>query len=340
MRRGTLLGILAGLFTAAPAMADEIEDFYRGKQIGFIIRAAPGGNYDLYLRTLGRHMTKHIPGNPAMLPLNMPGAGGLTALNHFDKVAPHDGTAITMVTATTAMDQSLGTDPHLKTDVGALNWLGNVSDENLFLVTRRDSPTKTIEDARTRATPLAATGVGGVEVILVGVANRALGTRFNNILGYQSGPAMNLAMQRGEAEGRVTTNLRALFATTPGGADAFNVIIQAGVRKDPNFPNVPLLEDLASGPEQKAALQYISKVIGLSRPVATNERAPPARVAALRRAFEATMRDPEFLADARKQDLDVNPWPADKVAATVRDILDAPATTKDLLRKSLDVSTR
>ena len=144
------LTFVASLFAAVPAFADEVEDFYRGKQIQFIIRAAPGGNYDLYLRTLGRHMMKYIPGNPAMTPVNMPGAGGLTALTHFDKVAPHDGTAITMVTATTAMDQALGTDPHLRTDVGALNWLGNVSDENLFLVTRADSPTKTIDDMRSK----------------------------------------------------------------------------------------------------------------------------------------------------------------------------------------------
>src|ERR1041384_4457044 len=123
------------------ALAAPVADCYRAKQIKVIIRAAPGGNYDLYLRLLARHIVKHVPGNPTAVPMNMPGGGGLTALNYFDKVAPHDGTALTMVTQTQPMDQALGLDKS-GIDMRKIGWLGNMSDENLFLVTRRASVTK------------------------------------------------------------------------------------------------------------------------------------------------------------------------------------------------------
>src|SRR5262245_46576753 len=145
------------------SLADPVADFYRGKQLKVIIRAGPGGNYDLYLRLLARHIVRFIPGNPTAVPMNMPGGGGLTALNYFDKVAPHDGTALTMVTQTQPMEQALGLD-RSKIDMRALNWIGNMSDENLFVVTRRASSTRTLEDARQRETTLAATGAGGSEV--------------------------------------------------------------------------------------------------------------------------------------------------------------------------------
>ena len=317
------------------ARAESAEEFYRGKQIKMIIRAAPGGNYDLYLRAIGRHMGKHMVGAPTFLPVNMPGAGGLTALNYFDKVAPHDGTSITIATATVAMDQALGTDPNLKTDLGKLNWLGNVSDENLFLVTRRDSPVRTMADARLRLSQIAATGAGGLEEVLMSIMNRIVGTKFKPVIGYQSGPAMTLALERGEVDGRFTTNLRSLFGTAANGADLYNVLLQIGIRRDPTVPDAPMLSDLAETPQQKEALDLVSKVIGLSRPVAANERTPPERVAALREAFQATLRDPEFLQEAKRMELDVNPWTGDEVAQAIRSILEAPAGTKDLVRAAL-----
>jgi len=317
------------------ATAESVDDFYRGKQIRFLIRAAPGGNYDLYARTLGRHMSRYIPGEPSVLPVNMPGAGGLTALHYLDKTLPHDGTAMTIVTQTTALDQSLGLDPNLKTDISSLNWLGNISDENFFLVSRRDSQTKMLVDSRQRETIIGGTGTGGVEVTVVYVMNAVLGTRFKPILGYQSGPAMTLAMARGEIESRATTNLRSLFATTPQGAEAFNVLVQFGLRKDPNYPNIPLATEFAETNEKRAALVLLSKVISLSRPVATQQNVPAARVAALRAAFDATMRDPEFIDEAKRQDLDVSPWTGQEVKKIIDEIIQAPEITKVLVRSAL-----
>src|SRR5579864_5294202 len=182
------------VMSAAPACADPVADFYRGKQIKIYIRAAPGGNYDIYSRLIGRYLPRFLPGNPSVLPINMPGGGGLVALNYVANVAPRDGTVITMITQSFPMDQALGLDKNLKVDLRALNWIGNMSDTATVFFTAKSSPTKTLEDARRRETVVAATGAGSIMTQLAGVYNNMLGTRFKVVYGYPSGPEMSLAM--------------------------------------------------------------------------------------------------------------------------------------------------
>src|SRR3954462_12206227 len=177
----------AALLIAVPAAADPIEDFYRGKQVRIYIRAAPGGNYDIYSRVLGRHISRFIPGNPAVVPVNMPGGGGIVALNYVANVAPKDGTVLTMITQSFPMDQALGLDKNLKVDLRTLNFIGNMSDTNEFFFTAKSSATKTLDDARRRETPIAATGVGSIVTRLAGLYNNILGTKLKVIVGYPSG---------------------------------------------------------------------------------------------------------------------------------------------------------
>jgi tripartite-type tricarboxylate transporter receptor subunit TctC len=325
----------AAVLLIAPswAMANAVADFYKDKKIQFIIRAAPGGNYDLYLRLLARHMMRHIPGNPTAVPVNMPGGGGRTALNFFDQVAPHDGTAITMVTQTVPMDQALRFDPNLKTDMRKLNWLGNMSDENMFLVLMRNAKTRSLEDARRRDTILASTGTGGSEVFLTSIINHVLGTRFKNVHGYRSSPEMNLAMQRGEVEGRIMTNLRLASKSFANGIGDLNPVLQTGVRKDKAYPDVPLLLDQGRDEKGKLMVSFISKVMGLARPVATNANTPPERVAALRRAFDAAMKDPALLMEAEQQGLHIDPWAGQELQNTVVEIVNTPEPTLEQIRK-------
>jgi tripartite-type tricarboxylate transporter receptor subunit TctC len=337
MRIRSLFVVAVALYLPSLSLrAEPTAEFYAGKQLRFIIRAAPGGNYDLYMRTLAHHIVRHIPGNPDAVPMNMPGGGGLTALNYTVNVAPHDGTVLTMVTQTSPMDQALGRDKTLPVDMRRLNWIGNMSEENLFLVMARSSPTKTLADATKRVTPLAGTGAGGVEVLLAAIVNSLFDTKFKNILGYRSSPEMNLAMQRGEAEGRMTTNLRALFNASPKGAAEFNVILQAGWNKASDQPNAPLLRELRRNADQQVVLDFISRTLSLGRPVATNPNVPPERVAVLRKAFDATMKDPEFLADARKQDLDISPWTGAELQQMVHDIVNTPAPALERIRRAID----
>ena len=190
--------------------ADPIDDFYPGKQIRIYIRAAAGGNYDIYSRVLGRHMTRHIPGNPAVLPINMPGGGGLVALNYVANVAPKDGTVLTMITQSFPMDQALGPRRTSRSTCATLNWIGNMSNTNMFFFTAKSSPTRTLDDARSARPWSRRPDLGSIMTQLAAVYNNMLGTRFKVIYGYPSGPDMILALERDEVEGRSTSNPQVL----------------------------------------------------------------------------------------------------------------------------------
>lgn len=313
--------------------ADAVEDFYRGKALKLIIRAGPGGNYDTYSRLLGRHMVRYIPGAPNALPVNMPGGGGLTALNYVANVAPHDGTILTMITQSLPMEQALGLNKRLKVDIRGLNWIGNMSNANMFMFTAPQSKTRTFEDATKRRTIIAATGIASISTYIAAVSNNLLGTKFKVIYGYPSGPEMNLAMARGEAEGRTSSNPEGM--TMGGEPVKFNFILQAGLEKDEAFPNTPLFKDLGKDEDAKLVLDFLSKVISLSRPVATNSGVPAERVAALRTAFAAAMKDPEFKKDAEKVGVPVRFTDGEKLQQIVTSILDTPKPTLDQVRQAI-----
>lgn len=321
----------------SPAVADPVEDFYRGKQIKMYIRAAPGGNYDVYSRVLGRHISRFIPGNPLVVPLNMPGGGGLVALNYLANAAPKDGTALSMITQTFPMDQALRLDKNLKVDMRALNWIGNMSSTNEFLFTAKWSPTRTLEDARRRETVVAATGAGSIMTQLTAIYNNLLGTKFKLIYGYPSGPDMNLAMERHEVEGRSTSNPQVLAPTKADVLARYNLIIQAGMSKIPQYEEVPLLRDLAQNNEEQQVFDFISRAVVIARPIVTNPGVPAERVAALRRAFDATLGDPAFLEDANKQALEIAPKSGEELQKIVTDLIDTPPDVLDKVVRAIQL---
>jgi tripartite-type tricarboxylate transporter receptor subunit TctC len=333
-----LLAVLS--FVAERAAGNDIADFYRGKQIKIYIRAAPGGNYDIYSRLLGRYLARYLPGNPMVLPFNMPGGGGLVALNYVANVAPQDGTVLTMITPSFPMDQALGLDKNLKVDLRKLGWIGNMSDSSIIYFTKKSSPTRTLADAQRRETLVAATGNGSIVPQLVAVYNNMLGTRFKIIFGYPSGPDMTLAMERGEVEGRSTTNPQILLGPGASIADIrahFNFIIQTGMKKLPGYENVPLLLDLAHNDDEHRIFDFVSQAVAISRPVVTTPNVPPDRIAALRRAFDATLADPGFLAEARRLELEIAPMTGQKVQALVENMLDAPPEVLAKIAKAVQL---
>jgi tripartite-type tricarboxylate transporter receptor subunit TctC len=301
-----------------------VEDFYRGKQIRMYIRAAPGGNYDVYSRVLGRHISRFIPGNPIVLPLNMPGGGGLVALNYVASAAPRDGTVLTMITQTFPMDQALGLDKNLRVDMRALNWIGSMSSTNEILFTAKASATKTLEDARRRETVVAATGIGSIMTQLAAVYNNLLGTKFKVIYGYPSGPDMTLAMERGEVEGRSTSNPQLLAPTKAEALARYNFIIQAGMSRIPQYEEVPLLRELAKTATEHQVLDFVSRAVVIARPIVTNPGVPAERVAALRRAFDRTLSDPAFLEEAERQSLEIGARSGEELQRLVTDLIETP----------------
>lgn len=338
VRRLSLVLAIATVVVSS-ARADDVADFYRGKEISIYIRATPGGNYDIYSRLLGRYITRYIPGHPAVLPINMQGGGELVALNYVANVAPKDGTVLTMITQSFPMDQALGLDKNLKVDLHTLNWIGNMSDTNEFLFTSKNSPTKTLEDAKHRVTVVAATGIGSIITQLVAVYNNILGTRFKVIYGYPSGPDMSLAMERGEVEGRDTSNPQVLAPTKAEVAAKYNFLIQAGMKKVADYEEVPLLRDLAKNDREKRVFDFISEAVVSARPFVTNAGVPPARVAALRRAFDATLRDPDFITEAKKQNLEISAMTGEELQSLVFDLLDAPEILREEVAQVVEIKS-
>jgi len=337
---GLVVGIVFAL--SSPGRAEPVADFYKGKQLRIVIRAGPGGNYDLYSRLLVRHMVQYIPGKPVGLPVNMPGGSGLTALHYVAEVAPRDGTVLTMVTQTFPVEQALRLNQNLKVDLRKLNWLGNMSETNTFLLTSRLSPTRTLDDAKRRDTIMAVPSTADVTAWLSALLNNTLGTKFKLVSGYPSGPAMNLAMERSEVEGRGTTNPRTMFAGsgaigTSDGAPAFNLLLQSGLRKEQGYPDVPLLRELATNEAQRIVFDYFSKMGALARPLAVAADIPPDRLAALRAAFKATMQDADFLAEANRQRMEISMMSGAQVQQIVDDLVNVSPTLVEQVKQAIQV---
>lgn len=329
---GFVLAAAAGLASNA-ALADAVSDFYKGKQMRFIIRSDPGGSYDLYSRMIGRHIVKHIPGNPTMLPVNMPGGGGLLAVNHVAQIAPKDGTILLIPALGLPMYQALNFfGDKLKADMGAFNWIGNVTDSNPVLVTWHASKVKTLADAKIHVAHLGTSGAGSISAQLPAVYNNLLGTKFKVLYGYNGDDA--IALERGELDGRATNTWSSYKSTKPEWIQnkRLNYILQVGLQKEKELPDVPLLLDLATNDEQRQIFTFFSTIVAISRPVTTNQGVPPERVAALREAFMATMKDPEFLADAAKQQADISPMHGAEVQRLTQAVLDTPPALLEKVR--------
>ncbi len=334
LRLSIVTALLALTALAAPgqASAGSVAEFYKGKQMKMIIRSSPGGGYDTYARLLARHIVNHIPGKPTMIPINMPGGGGIRAANYMLNTAPKDGSILTIVSRGLPMYQAMG-GTKFKGDLRKFNWICNLSDSNPLLVTWYKSPVKTISDARKREVIIGATGAGSISVQIPAAYNRLLGTKIKIIYGYNGGSAVNLAMERGEVEGRATNNLASWKATHPEwlAKGKLNFLLQLGLKRDKGLPNVPLLIDLVKGDKEKeevARFLTLANIVG--RPIATNPGVPKERVAALRKACDATFKDKAFIEEALKQRAEMGYMPGEEVQKVVAEVINAP---KPLLEK-------
>ncbi len=340
-----ILGSWAWAFVAAvviavgfaqPASAQKsVEDFYKGKHIDLVIGYSPGGGYDLYARLVAQFMGKHIPGNPNIIPRNMPGAGSRTAVTWIANIAPKDGTALATADQSLSIAQAMGdkalTD--MKIDTSKLIYIGNPSADNNTTSMWHTSKVKTIEDAMKFEAPMGATG-GSTSSQYPRAMNALIGTKFKIILGYPGGNDINLAMERGEVEGR-GSNAWASWKSTRQDwikEKKISIIVQIGLTKAPDLPNVPLLIDLAKNADDKAVLKLLSAPTTIGRPLFTSPGVPEERVKALRAAFDATMKDPEFLAAAEKQKMDVNPVSGAELQKIVTDIVATPRAIADRLQ--------
>ena len=306
-----------------PAQAD---DFYKGKTITMSTHVAPGDGYDTYLRLLSRHFNRHIPGVPGMIIANQPGAGGLLSINYAAKRAPQDGTWLALVSQGLYLHEALEK-PGLDVSLRDFKWIGNMNSSANVTATWRLSGVKTIQDAMTKEVTVGSTGAGAITSIVPAVMNSILGTKFKIIYGYQGGAAQNLAMERGELDGRSVNTWDGYKALQPHAIanGDLHILVQISMHKEPDLPNVPRLIDLVQGdPEKEAIARFLSQGMSISRSIAAPPGTPDERVAILRDAFDKTMVDPLFTADAQKLGAEVSPASGKQVQQVVNEVVGAP----------------
>lgn len=324
-----LITALQSIAPAAPALAQSVADFYHGKTITMAVGTSPGGDYDLRMRMVGRHIGKHIPGNPTVIATNMPGAGQMLVANWLANVAPRDGTAIVALSQNMAVYQATGA-AGVKYDVRQFHWIGNTTDTPNVISSWHTTGIRTIQDVMQRELVVGATGMASGSFLYPHALNQLVGAKFKIVTGYPGGNDINLAMERGEVGGRGSNSWASWKSTRPQWLAEKKVIIlvQVGVKRHPELADIPTLQDLAKNEADRQVLLFISADTAISRPLVTSAGVPRERVEALRRALDATMKDPEFLAEAEKSKTDISPMTGDEAQKIAEATINAPADVR------------
>jgi tripartite-type tricarboxylate transporter receptor subunit TctC len=319
--------VVLAMVLAAPARADSVEDFYRGKTITILVGFSAGGGYDLYARLLGRHIGRHIPGNPSVTVQNMPGAGSLKATQNVYGVAPKDGLTLATVSRGMLTDPLLGA---ASFDPAKLTWLGSITSETSVCATWKTSAVKTWDDMFAREFSLGSNALGDDTANFALILRNVFGAKVKLVTGYPGGNDVNLAMERGEVEGRCGwswSSLKSQKRWLPN----VSLLVQFNLEKNPDLPNVPRALERAKDDEQRQVLRLLIAGQYVGRPFFTTPDVPADRKAALRAAFDATMKDPEFLAEAAKSDMEITPISGSKIDAFVAELYKTP---KDVVTKA------
>jgi tripartite-type tricarboxylate transporter receptor subunit TctC len=302
---------LAGLAMAglamAPARADGIADFYKGKTVSLVVGSSTGGGYDTMTRAVARFIGKHIPGNPTVVVRNMPGAGGITAMNYIYNAAERDGTVLALVQNNTPLEPLFGT-KQARYDATRLNWLGTPSFEVAMVLLWHTVPVNSVADLKSRETQMGASGANSTPAFYARLLNATLGTKMKLVNGYPGQTEALLAMERGELDGYPSVFYSALLSTRPAWlADGTaRAIVQYGPAKLAALAGVPFVPDLVGDAADKLLLQAAFAPLSIGRPLVMPPGVEPARVATMRRALAATFADPDFRAEADKIGLTLN----------------------------------
>jgi len=315
---------------AASASAQTVEQFYKGKSIDMIIGYPPAGSNDVYARLVARHLGKHIPGNPAVVPKNMPGAGSFLALAHMYNLAAKDGLTIGIGAPTSALDEKLGTQG-VRFKTAELNWIGRVDSLINMVFLWHTSPVKTFADAQKMESKLSGTGVGSTVSVYPLVTNNVLGTKFKLIMGYKGSAEAQLAVERGEVDGHSTS----WTAVKVGHPDWYpekkiSIVVQYALKRHPELKGVPTVVELARNDEERAILSAVMNATEVGTAFMTTPGVPADRLTALRRAFDAMTKDPEYIEDANKLKLTLGPITGEELQKVVADV---SALSPELLEK-------
>ena len=330
------LGLLAaGSFVGSAHAQSAVETFYKGKILDLFIGFTSGGTYDTYSRLVAQFMGDHIPGKPKIVPKQMVGAGSRAAATHIFNIAPKDGTQLATADQALTMQQVLN-DPGIQFDANKFIWIGNPIADNNTMAAWTASGVTSIDEAKKREFVVGANGITA-SAQYPQAMNVLLGTKFKIITGYPGGTDINLAMQRGEVAIRGQNSWSSWKSQHMDWIKAkqITILVQIGLTKDKELPEVPLLMDLATAPDDRAALKLLSAPTAIGRPIFTTPGVPQERVEALRAAFNATMKDPAFLATAAKANMDLNPVSGEELQRIVAELFATPPSAVQRLKEIL-----
>jgi tripartite-type tricarboxylate transporter receptor subunit TctC len=319
--------LLAAAMLVATSAAAAESDFYAGKTIQLLIGFSAGGGYDIYARTLARHMGRHIPGNPKLIPQNMPGAGSLKAVNFLYTAAAKDGTVIAGFAPGVVVEPLLGRSEGTQFEAPKFTWLGSISQEVSVCAFMASAGIRTWADMQTKRYVIGASGGGAESDVFPNVLRKLFKLPLKIVTGYPGGTEIILAMERREVDGRCGWSWTSLLSRSKALLDnkQIDITLQIGLQKDKALGDVPLIMDLTDDLQKKAALKLIVSRQSIARPFAAPPGVPGERARILRAAFDATMQDPEFRNEARNLNLDVDPVDGAAVEALLREIYASPA---------------
>ena len=334
MRRlatGGLCAIALAVPAGAQAQTDAVAAFYKGKTITMTVGYSAGGGYDIYARMLARHMGKHLPGNPNFIVQNITGAGSVNAANHLYNVAAKDGTVFSTFGRGLAMEPLIGT-ARVQYDATKFTWLGSGANEVSLCSTWHTSPVKTWQDALKTSFTLAGEGAGSDPDSFSAMIRNLFGIKLRLVTGYHGTSDTILAMERGEVDGRCGTSWSSLKSIRPQWIkeNRLNHLAYMSEVKAPELPDIPLVSDFANA-RQKQIVRLVLSRQTMGRPFAAPPGIPADRREALRRAFDATLKDPVFLAEAEKVKMEVSPVTGEEVDKLIAEMY---ATPKDVVEET------
>jgi tripartite-type tricarboxylate transporter receptor subunit TctC len=308
------------LLAPAAANAQSVADFYRGKSVNLILGYPGGGSNGIYARAVARHLGRHIPGNPNVVFRSMPGAGSLVAANHLFHVAPRDGTALGFISATIPLEELLGVGG-VKFKSAEFNWIGRVAPGVNMTFVKDTSPVKIIQDVYKREVILGASGRSSTVYVYPAVLSNVIGAKFKLVLGYASSPEAMLAMERGEVEGH-STSLEVVRALHPTwlSEKKITILVQYALTRHPELKEIPTSWELGRNPEEQQILRIVANATEVGKMIMAPPAMPADRVQALRRAFDATMKDPEFIAELKSNRIEQGPMVGEELQKLVAEL--------------------
>jgi tripartite-type tricarboxylate transporter receptor subunit TctC len=320
-----LLAVPLIAISAVPTTADPVADFYRGRTIQMVIGVSAGGDYDLRARLLARYMSKHIPGNPKIVPQNMLGAGGLVAANWLANVAPRDGTAMLAISSNLPVGQAVGLDG-VKYDIRKFSYIGNTTDSPNVINSWHTTGVTRIEQVMEKEFVVGATGRSSGSYYYPAALNSYAGTKFKIVFGYPGGADVNIAMERGEVGGRGSNLWASWKSTKPQwlAEKKIHMLVQIALKRHPDLPDVPLMQELVKNELHKQVLTFISADTAIARSIVAAPDVPAERVAALRAAFDAAIKDPALIKEAEQAGQDISPTSGADAQEVANSIVNAP----------------